>query len=409
MTVIEFFDKAPVRNILSALLCDPDRVIYIGGSTKRMRSSLSVYEEVLHNRGKMAEIRSKAVNKHNLESIVKVLTQIVETEESCVFNLDGGEELYLVAVGIIWEKFGDRIQLHRFNLQNNTIVDCDADGNNQLTAPITLSAWEIVRISGGRIIMEEELEQGTVSWDFNWEFCDGIYAMWQLCRKDPTQWNIRIADLERLNELAPMDDLQADFPCGADITSRCTVRFAPLLHLLEQLEEIGVVRDVFMDAEHLTFQVKNEQIKRCLLKAGQLLELYVAVMAMSLEEGDEPLYHDIMSGVYIDWDGLVAEDDGVDVANEIDGILMKGAIPVFISCKNGQVDVGELYKLYTVAQRFGGPHCKKVLVASELDKMGIRGDYVRDRARDMGIRIVEDVDKMEDEEFLRVLRSLWCN
>jgi len=355
------------------------------------------------------ELRSKAVNKNNLDSIVKALAEIVETEDECVFNLDGGEDLYLVAVGILWERFGNRIQMHRFNIKNNTIVDCDADGNDQLSAPIALSAWEIVRISGGRIIMEEELEQGTVSWDMNWEFCDDVYAMWQICRENPTQWNVRITDLERLNELAPMDGLNADFPCGADVASRCTVRFDPLWRLLERLEEIEVVEDLFMDDEHLTFRVKNEQVKRCLLKAGQLLELYVVVMAMSLEEGEELLYHDIMSGVYIDWDGLVAEEDGVDVANEIDGILMKGAVPVFISCKNGQVDMGELYKLFTVAQRFGGPHCKKVLVASELDKMGLRGDYIRDRARDMEIRIVEDVDKMEDEEFLRVLRSLWCN
>ena len=42
MTVIEFFDKNAIENMLSALLCQPDKVVYIGSSKKQMANPLSV-------------------------------------------------------------------------------------------------------------------------------------------------------------------------------------------------------------------------------------------------------------------------------------------------------------------------------------------------------------------------------
>ena len=88
---------------------------------------------------------------------------------------------------------------------------------------------------------------------------------------------------------------------------------------------------------------------------------------------------------------------------------MKDSIPIFISCKNGNFDVDELYKLNTVAERFGSGYAKKVLIASELDKLGYKAEYIRARAEDMRIRLIEDVDRMEDAELDRLLRSLWSN
>ena len=69
----------------------------------------------------------------------------------------------------------------------------------------------------------------------------------------------------------------------------------------------------------------------------------------------------------------------------------------------------ELYKLSTVAERFGGQQAKKVLVATSLDSMGEAGKYVRQRAVDMGIRLVEKVQKMDDEELAKKIRNLLSN
>jgi hypothetical protein len=124
------------------------------------------------------------------------------------------------------------------------------------------------------------------------------------------------------------------------------------------------------------------------------------------DKNGAPLYHDVKVGVVIDWD-RAEEDEEYRTINEIDVVAMKGSIPIFISCKNGDFDANELYKLNTVAEHFGNKYSKKVLISTELDKLGEKSDYIRARMDDMGIRSVENVDEMNDSELERVLRSLW--
>lgn len=90
-------------------------------------------------------------------------------------------------------------------------------------------------------------------------------------------------------------------------------------------------------------------------------------------------------------------------------ILMKGLVPIFISCKNGAVGEDELYKLNTVAERFGGIYAKKVLVSTYLGKASQDSrEYFEQRAKDMQIQLIENVHKLTDEEFLREIKSKVC-
>ena len=127
--------------------------------------------------------------------------------------------------------------------------------------------------------------------------------------------------------------------------------------------------------------------------------------AILTDEG-EPLYQDINVGVVIDWD-TEEEDEAYRTINEIDVLAMKDMIPVFISCKNGNFDENELYKLNTVAERFGGKYAKKVLVATKLDKFGLKSDFLKARMRDMDIKYIENLANMTDSEIEQALRFLW--
>jgi len=153
---------------------------------------------------------------------------------------------------------------------------------------------------------------------------------------------------------------------------------------------------------------KNEQVKRCLTKAGQILELktYLLTLGLTSEDGGA-LINDVMTGVYIDWDSVVHQNgDSVrDTENEIDVLAMKGLIPYFISCKNGTVADDELYKLNTVAERFGGDYAKKVLVATYINKNKDGLHAFRQRARDMNIELLEGVHMLDDAGFSKRLRS----
>ena len=154
---------------------------------------------------------------------------------------------------------------------------------------------------------------------------------------------------------------------------------------------------------------KNAQVKQCLTKAGQALEMTVLRAAMEAREADgTPSYTDAMTGVFIDWDGEIPSQGGPDTENEIDVLLMHGMVPVFISCKNGQVEMDELFKLGTVADRFGGTYAKKVLVATALTD-SISTQHLLQRAEDMGIRVVTNLTALDETELLRTVRNLWQN
>ena len=67
----------------------------------------------------------------------------------------------------------------------------------------------------------------------------------------------------------------------------------------------------------------------------------------------------------------------------------------------------ELYKLNTVADHFGGKYAKKVLVSTSLSTLGESGEYIRQRAADMGIKCIEDVQDMSETELSKKFSSLW--
>lgn len=62
---------------------------------------------------------------------------------------------------------------------------------------------------------------------------------------------------------------------------------------------------------------KNKQIKRVLTKAGTILELKTFLLAKTITEQDgSPRYNDVMTGVFIDWDGEVHDRKGTQVDTE---------------------------------------------------------------------------------------------
>ena len=185
---------------------------------------------------------------------------------------------------------------------------------------------------------------------------------------------------------------------------------------LKSKELITVYED---DGETVTVGFKNEQVMRCLSKAGQVLEMKVYKELKNYKGADgEPLFNDVMNGVQIDWDGNLEEEGewgDTGTKNEVDVIAMNNAKPLFVSCKNGKFDANELYKLKTVAERFGGTYAKMMLVATKIPSNKYKS--FMQRAIDMNIEVIElsvqlpsnvkgvSRDRMYDEHFKGELKK----
>lgn len=385
MTVIEFFDRdSAIENIAGSLVCEPEKTVFIGCNARRMKRSIENYKTVVEARGVNIDFSYVTVSRNNLDSIISALEKVICENADCRIDISGGDELFLVAVGVILEKYKDRVEIHRFNIDNNMFRDCSPDGCVLKSVTANLNVDENVRIYAGRVIYTEEKPNSTYEWNFTDEFISDIKAMWSICRKNVREWNLFTNIIAKhCNRSLDESSLRLSF--------RYDEREFPKVFLTE-LEKCGAIKKLVI-GDRVSFCFKNRETVGCLTKAGQILELIIAVSAMELN-----LYSDVKTGVYIDWDGIVYDDGRADVDNEMDVILMDGLIPVFVSCKNGTVNSDELYKLAVVSERFGGKYVRKVLVTTQLDEMGYKAEYIRARAKDMGIRIVENPDEMSEKE-----------
>lgn len=235
--------------------------------------------------------------------------------------------------------------------------------------------------------------------------------MWSICRTNPGLWNAQLNVLKAFEAcmVEPSLNVMVNISTIQEHLKYVGVKYVSIKGLLRALDQKHLIYSYADDGQNISFTYKNEQVKKCLTKAGTVLELKVLIAANSLLNKDGTVFYtDSMNGVYIDWDGNLHNliDEEKDTENEIDVVLMKGLTPIFISCKNGQVDDDELYKLESVTNRFGGLYAKKVLIATYLGKKTKSMEYFKQRAKDMKINLIDGVHQLSDEQFLKMVKHL---
>ena len=303
------------------------------------------------------------------------------------------------------ERYKGKIKCHRFNFAKNSIIDCDADGKIAEVESYNISVEDNIAIYGGDLVTDTNEEKYTYDWAFDREFEDDVENMWSICSGKPSSWNFQINVIKRICQAYGSEDsldisfdpdrVVEELGCGNE-------RYEVRPWLLSNLERIGVIHSLYI-GDYVSFSFKNEQIKKCLTTSGQILELYIAVKLRQL--GD--LYHDVRVGAVINWDGD-GDDECNLVINEIDVFAMRGAIPIFISCKNGLVEMEELYKLNSVAMRFGGKYAKKVLVTSDIHNSNKgNAEYLLERMEEMGIISIDNIVDISDHDLKKTLSTLW--
>lgn len=383
MTIIESFEKAPIDNIISALESHADKIIFLG-NYKIMQKSAAIYKNLLKNKGISSEIVLYDIKRNDLDSILETLTSIVESESDCIFDITGGEDLVLLAFGIIYERYKDTksIQLKRFNIREEDYP---------------LNVKELVSLYGGIVIPEEP--QPMIE-----NALEEVNKIWNLARKNSSRWNRThsyFKELERKGERSHNElEMYLNLSEVKKKIVNYDVKFHDTANFLKDLAKSNLMLDVKIKEDILSYKYKNPFIKRCLEKAGDALEMKAYCEALALTVNGQPYFNDCYVSVNIDWDGVIhsLEDHWKDTTNEIDLILMKGLTPIFISCKNGKIGEEELYKLNTVAHRFGGKYAKKLLIATKLERESAdaRKSYMQ-RAKDMGIMLISNAGQFTKE------------
>ena len=382
---IEFFDSEPLENLITCLNYKMDKVIFFGHSDTMTDSRVRDTRRALKNICNITDVEFITVSQKSLYKVLELLEKEITAEmkggNKCFFDLSGGEDLVLVAMGMLATQY--KVPLHKFALPENELylltkwdkVPRIDEVVERRELKLTLD--DIIGLHGGVINYRQQKDVKSNLDDK--AFRESVRIMWEIANDSQKKWNGLSSVFK---ECTKYEDENLRVRASVKVMKQVLKRIPDIISVkelanyLNRLGNQGILEKVSMDEEFIKFSYSNPMIRECLLDAGCLLELHTYYTRV--ESGR---YSDCRVGVHIDWDGEINGRE-IDVENEIDVMLLEGVVPVFISCKNGRVNQMSLYELDAVANRFGGKYVRKELAATQ----EITPGYLK-RAEEMSIII----------------------
>ncbi len=404
MTLIEFYDKNAIDNILSSLILQPKRVVLFGYDY----DELIIFKERMLTIFKIHNIDTRVIcfeiDGRTYPEIKKTLSELVEKYGDCAFDLSGGDNLIHTAMGAVSERLA--VSMHTIDASKpsvNVISDVNNAYNKVHTAK--LSVLDTIILNGGVTKLS-----GTKEFLKKPSFSNTIKSLWNICNKNCAEWNKTITNIGAVVKYysssprefvytSKLEDIYSGF-------KKVNKSFYLNTSIIKRLIDGGFMTIYENNKNLLQITFKNSLVKDILTKSGRLLELYTFMIGATIEYGGVSFFDDFESSVIIDWSKSTADGETSNkeifeenVNNEIDVMFTKDVTPVFVSCKNGTVTSDELYKLSVVAHKFGGTHTKKILVATYFEP----DMYFLSRAKELGISVIFNVDKMSFRKFSDML------
>lgn len=405
MTVIECYTPVHIDNLATCLRLQPETLIILG-DMEQMQPAAARYEKILRGRGLSTKILLRDVREQTVFSISRRLQHLVQETPDCVIDLTGGVEKVVLAVGaalaLLPEEKRSKVQVQKYLHTKGEVLDCLHPERSLTGQFLSLSVQEQIALYGGTVCSSAELPAHCRTRDLD--------AVWKLVCAAPKDWNRRIGLLRELESHSVSDErneISIHLPSLRSVVKDLGSKEDQARLLLAEMDRCGVIEDR-SSGSRLFYTYRSDLLRQSTRKEGNALEMKTLLESRALREEDRAFFGDSRMGVTIDWDGVRhTQRDGVhDTANEIDVLLLHGTVPVFISCKNGNVDENELYKLHTVALRFGGPYARKILIATALSSMGDSARRaLQQRAEDMRITLITDAADRSRQEWQEMLRN----
>ena len=153
-----------------------------------------------------------------------------------------------------------------------------------------------------------------------------------------------------------------------------------IIRIFKMFESQGFIKNFEYEDNKITFVCMELFVKEMLAVKGSWLEMYVYILAKR-----SGLFSEVYQSVMIGWDLEI--NPKFNVENEIDVVLMKDGVPVFISCKMTNPKPEALNEIYALANSFGGYGAVPVLVTSS--DVRNRSKTLWNRSQEMGVALLD--------------------
>lgn len=392
MTIVELYDEDYINNVICALSVAPDKQIIIG-DIEKMQDFKEAYNGFRKRKGWNFPVEYRNIDTCDIKESVGILKSIID-EDDCLFDLSGGSETLAFILGELKSKYPDKkFSVQKYDIASGKIIDCDNDNVISAEKQPVISIEELVILYGGVVRYLDNKTNVSDRWNLTDDFVADISTLWDIAKKNSKQWNkicsffsLAASQCESLSISARVSDI---------LSKNISVKLNEneINHAFRNLSNKGIIKDYRLSCNTISFEFKNNQIKKCLICSGAVLELKVLVAAKSLKDLDgNPIVTDAANSVLIDWLNKYdyTNEDKMILTNEIDIVLMRGIKSYFISCKNGDIDEEELYKLSVVANEFGGTNSKKIIFLSTMQRDINKISHLKLRAKELNIEIITD-------------------
>mgnify|MGYP004485212845 FL=1 len=109
MTVVELFDEKPINNIIGTLAFNPDKVVYIGGYSKKQfeNQKLPILRKYFAEKGFTSLlIEYVQVRRDSFKNIIEKFEIVYQNNGDCVFHVEvtGGEDLIMIGLGALCQR-----------------------------------------------------------------------------------------------------------------------------------------------------------------------------------------------------------------------------------------------------------------------------------------------------------------
>lgn len=368
MTLIEFFDKDTIKNILAVLTLKPERVVYIYDDAINDNKYFIALKKCFSKHIPNIKLEAVPVDNNNINDIYIKACEVIEKYSNCSMELTGGSELMMIAgykAGL--EK---NIKMMYTDIAKGKITDINDSEWIMDTAVLTLD--DFIDAKGAAYVGELHREPSEDKYNDILNMCGYLF-------KHLRKWRFTCGYIQAVNSTFEYGmKVSANVPfCHKD-----GKQYWPDNEVMQSFEKNGFIKNLSIKDNRINFSYSFPEAKTYLGTYGLWLEMFVFINAKKSGR-----FSDVKLGTMIDWD---AYDNNNNVGNEIDVIIMEKSIPVFISCKLRGITTPDINELYIQRKRLGGWFSKGIIVTSGDDK--IKGTGAFKKADEFGIMVLDKKD-----------------
>ena len=384
MTIIELFSAEPSENVLAACCLKPETVVYLGSASLMTDGRISAVRSFFRKRKDPPKLLFLRVAERDYAGAGAAIRDVLAKYPDCCVEMTGGSDLLLAALGTV--SASGKLSLFELDVRTQQLRVLQGAIPGVKTGPLRplrgIPAGDYIRLCGGTLT-ESSYRMGD---SLPLALEADVQDMWKVYRQEPEIWTKQCSVLAGLCARG-----------GSGLTVSAELSEKPDAEHIRRLTEAKLISGYSEKGRSVGLTFRDAHVKRTLSRAGDLLELWLFLAAKS-----DPAFTDAIMGAKIRW---TERADRNATLNEIDGLMMHGAVPVYVSCKIGSVPKEALYEVDSVAARFGGSYAAKALLCARLSGNAAGKETLRQRAADMDILLIEDVDRLSRTELLDRLRQ----